>query len=704
MKPKTKLQRWIPVFAAGLVLLGSNCLGHAAGSIVYDFASGLEGWAGNEPAGMSATYTWNATGGSSGGGCMQVVFDGTTTTEMDPIVTLPAPLNEQQYLSVSIHMKVDPSSGTTGTGGYGNLQAVLRNASYSWDSIWYGGLHSPLANGWVTYTFVISQPYQPAEQYLQFQFQGSAGYTAPVTVYIDNVTITPVPNPWVVDSFTNDTSSGYSEENWTGISETSSLSTSQDAGGGATPAGALQMDIGFPVAAQWAAWGQSWVLRTQPFDPSRFTYFECDVKVDTANSTPFSDGSYGALTIGVRDGAYGGPYNCSPNGIALTASYANWTHLKLALPTGSSLTNSVGYDIEVSGNYMGPVRLYFDNISLSSPVTKPPIFGLMPGTAGGAKIAVDADGTANQYDQEGISSPAADNNAKNFFWINQVPASYSFTITNFPSPAAAPGFDAHVYLVNGDTITSGSTGSWAYNQTYSGVPYNAYDYAGLRIQNSTNNSGVVAIFEWKTNSPSSNATNTSRFALSQFASANGTWTLNFSDNLHGSILGPDGSMVGSFTLPDFSSDPNYTGNFNPGTSMVQFGLAKNDAQNTGVNNGQSATFTHVAVTNMNGTIYDDSFTGPGLAAKYAWQVAEYYQDAANRVTWSPYGTAWWLKWGVPSLGYTVQSAASLSGPWGDAGVSYSYADSTGTNYYGAIPASSLPAGNAAFFRLTNPNP
>jgi hypothetical protein len=123
-----------------------------------------------------------------------------------------------------------------------------------------------------------------------------------------------------------------------------------------------------------------------------------------------------------------------------------------------------------------------------------------------------------------------------------------------------------------------------------------------------------------------------------------------------------------------------------------------------VNNGKSATFTHVGVTNVSGVVYDDSFNGPGFTGKYAWRVATYYIDGANRVTWQPYGTAYWLKWGEPAAGYSVLSSGSLTGPWGDAGVTYTYTDSTGTNHLGAIPTASLPAGPSAFFRLQNPNP
>jgi hypothetical protein len=707
MKLNFNLTRWTRSTITALAVAGSAGLCQAAAPIVYNFASDLQGWAGAEATGKEATYAWNATGGSTGGGCMQVVIDGTNAVEMDPRVTLAAPLNERQYLSVSIHMKVDPNSGTTGTmgsGGYGNLQAVFRDASYSWDSIWYGTVFPPAANSWVTYTFVIGQPYKSAEQYLQFQFQGnSSGYSGPLTNYIDNVTITPIPNPWVLDAFTSDTSTSYSEESWTGTSATVSLNTTDDAGGGFTPTGCLQIDNNFTNSGANNSWQQSWIIHQQAMDPSRYSSFELDVKVDTANSTPFVNGTYGSLHIGVRNGSWGGPYDCVAP-INLDSSYSTWKHLKLAIAGDPSLTNSVGFDIELVGVAAGPVRLLVDNLKVSKPVVAPRIYALQPGTPGGVKVYADADGTANPWDEEAFASPAADNTAMNFFWINRTPASYSFTLTNCPTASVAPGYQTHIYLVNGDSLTAAGQ-NYAWNTTYSGAPYNAYDYAGLWIQNTTNNTGLNAIFEWKTNQPAFDATNKTTINLSHYATANGTWTLNFSDNTHATLLGPDGNPAGTITLPDFYSDPNYTGNFNPGTSCVQFGIGKNDNQTNGINNNQSVTFTHVLVSNaVAGVIYDDSFTGPGLTAKYAWQVAEYYQYGANRVSWQPYGTAYWLEWGDPATGYSVLSSTGVTGPWTDAGVTYTYTDSTGTNHFGAIPAASLPVGNAGFFRLANPNP
>jgi hypothetical protein len=51
-------------------------------------------------------------------------------------------------------------------------------------------------------------------------------------------------------------------------------------------------------------------------------------------------------------------------------------------------------------------------------------------------------------------------------------------------------------------------------------------------------------------------------------------------------------------------------------------------------------------------------------------------------------------------GWSVLSTSNLLGNWSNAGVTNTYVDGTGTNTLGAIPAASLPAGNAGFFQLT----
>jgi hypothetical protein len=275
-------------------------------------------------------------------------------------------------------------------------------------------------------------------------------------------------------------------------------------------------------------------------------------------------------------------------------------------------------------------------------------------------------------------------------WIGVTPASYSYTLTNFPTAATSPGFESHVYIVNADAGFSG--GDLNYNETYGSVDWNAATLALMRVQNGTNG-GVITTFEFKTNSPASNplTNNVITCVFSNLTTADGTWSLNFTSDTTGNITGPMGVATNFTIAPDVAAQ------FNASVSFVQFGVFKNDAQNSGINDNKGAIFTHVSVTNAIGVLFDDNFSG-GLTNTYAWRLS-----SAPLTQWIPQGTKYWLKWTVPDTGFTPQSAAQLPGPWSDAGISYIYTDSTGTNRLGAVINTNLPVGNAAYFRLINTN-
>jgi len=128
--------------------------------------------------------------------------------------------------------------------------------------------------------------------------------------------------------------------------------------------------------------------------------------------------------------------------------------------------------------------------------------------------------------------------------------------------------------------------------------------------------------------------------------------------------------------------------------MVQFGIFKNGNI---TNNNKTVTLTGVGVTNSVTTLFDN-FGGPGLTANNGWQVAEYYQFAANRAIWQPGGASFIIRWNTTTSGWSVQSSSNLYN-WGNGGVTYTYADATGTNTLGAVQTTNLPAGDAAYFRL-----
>ena len=557
----------------------------------------------------------------------------------------------------------------------------------------------PPINGSTTFFPASLLPSNFNVAHLQLQLQAGAAYSGPVTIYIGNVTIQPVPNPNVLAVFTNDTVTagwnnyGLAASYDPNIDAPYSNPVNNSAPVSLTPAGSIEFS---PTSPNYQG-GQLLV----GYNPLQYQNVSFDVYYDgptTSGSTNYGGFQFNVAAGGNPDyGWYG------VGGVTFNAGMiGKWTHVTFPLATQAK--NAQGFAVQSTfgtdaSGATDAFTFHIDNLQLWNPVTLPSITAVTKGTVGGVQMTLDANGTANLNDQEGITSPTT-NNSTDVFWINQTPATYSFTLTNFPSPASAPSFDAHIYLNNGDSLVNFVNGGggngpnlWNYNQTYSGAPFNVVDYLGLHVQNGTNG-GVVAIVDWKTNAPNANATNVITFNFPSMQNANGTWTLAFSDNTHGSVIAGDGS-VNNFTLPDFASDPNYSANFTPATSMVQFGVFKNGNV---TNNSQTFTMTAVGVTNSALTL-GDNFSGPGLTANNNWQVAEYYQFGADRAIWQPFGTAYWLKWNTTVASWGVQSSSNLLGGWNSAGVTYTYPDSTGTNTLGAVPATNLPAGNSGFFRL-----
>jgi len=712
---KIKKLRWVSSLAAAAALVGTAGLCQAA-NILIDFNGGMPAsfYDGANPAGDEA-FTLVPGGGPGGAQCLEATFGAdATTAEVDPAFNVS--FNTSGYLQVEFDMMVLPGSATTGnlgSGGYGNLQVSLRDSSYSWNGLWYGAVMPPAANNWVHYTFLI--PHSDLNlniAHVQIQLQGAQGAlgyangTLPggpteVAVYLNNVQITQLPNPYVFTAFTN-TLQGITPD----AADDAPFFNPVNGSGptSLTPAGSWGISIVNPGG--YNGWNQYGGSPGLTLDFTRYQYVGFDVFVDSAvSSSPDTGTLYGGTQMKLFNSDWS--VGATAGAINFDASMVGkWTHFDFpSAATGNAncpafvFQGSPGSD----GGTNTTVTFHVDNIVFWNPEVIPSITSITRGTPGGVQISVDANGTANLNDQEGFVSPATNNLAGNFFWIGQTPATYSFSLTNFPPLATAPSFDAHIYVVNGSSIDYENSinpgqvaGFQYYNQTYSGVNWNAGDMIALDVQNNTNGGvGVIANFSWKTNLFNGNPSNqwVTTFAFPGMASANGTWTLNFTDNTHGNVTAPDGS-VNNFTVPDFSSDPNYTANFGPTESAVYFGVFKNG---NAVNNSQGITIDNVTVANAAGVIYNDSFNGPGLAANNAWQVTEYYQFAAARAIWIPYGTAWWLKWNTTASGWNVQSAPDLA-TWGSAGVAYTYTDNTGTNTLGAVPAAGLP--NIDFFRLT----
>jgi hypothetical protein len=410
-----------------------------------------------------------------------------------------------------------------------------------------------------------------------------------------------------------------------------------------------------------------------------YTSITFDFKLDPATA-PAKDGTFGTLAIGLVTWLGGNNgWNTHQQGTyTIPASATNWTHITIPIdPTTVDADNTVGEYINMwsGGNFTNTLSFNVDNIylqpSTNAAPLPPPTMALEKAGPSGVEIIMD--GTGDQWQRNAISTPAG---TGPYLWTSQgsYPVTYSCTITNFPDIAAHLGFEAHMYLVNGDTAGSGTD--------VSGSPdWGAPDLLIFRVENSATN--VFAQIQWKTNYPNANATNVP-VAVSA-PGALGTWTVTFTDATHGTLTGP-GITATNFDLPADA----VANNFSPATSFLQFGMFKNDGANDGHNNGFHGTYSRVQFTGAQANSFDDAFTGATLTNKYAWRKTD-----ANYVQYIPPGTAWIVDWSLPAIQFNPQTAAAITGPWNPAVFTSTYRDPTAM--HGLVSQATMSS--AGFFRV-----
>ena len=415
-------------------------------------------------------------------------------------------------------------------------------------------------------------------------------------------------------------------------------------------------------------------------------------------TAPAADGTFGTLNVGiVTDG-----WSTHQEGTyKIPASATNWRHIQIPIdPTSPGADKTVGFYINMwsGGNFTNTLSFNVDNIGFEAlPTNAPPI---PPPTmaiekAGPSGVEIIMDGVGDQWDRNSIVTPA---NTGPYLWTSQgsYPVTYACTITNFPDIANHLGFEAHMYLVNGDTAPSG--------QEISGSPdWGCPDILIFRVENTAND--VMAQIQWKTNYANANATNVP--ALVHAPSAVGTWTVTFTDSTHGTLTGPgiyfpatvtNGTSIYT-TNYSFPAGTNFSlpadavaNNFSPSTDFVQFGMFKNDGANDGHNNNAHGTYSRVKFTGAAANSFDDSFAGSTLTNNYAWQVT-----SSSSVQFIPPGTAWIVDWTLPALQFKPLMAPAITGPWSPALFTSTFADSS--HMHALVAQAALPGAKSGFYQL-----
>jgi hypothetical protein len=501
---------------------------------------------------------------------------------------------------------------------------------------------------------------------------------------------------YIVNQFDDGTAGGWSP-NYGNVPMTIEFDPTEDRGPGASP-GALKCTINFDLCAGYDNQRDFERSISPALDLTKYTKLHFSMKVDT-NSSHLSDwgaGAFGSMHPHIRQSNWGGDSNLGTDGNGSQwvgiDNYGVWEdysyNIDQTLPNLATREAMGVWGFQVwSGwgscaapiGHTNTVVFWLDNIwfewNTNTAPTPPPTIGIAK--AGPVGVQITADDKGDQWQRNAISTPSG---GGPYLWTSQggYPVSYSCTIADFPDITAHPGFEAHMYLVNGDTAGTG-------NETSGAPDWGVPDLLIFRVENAAAG-GVTAQVQWKTNYPNANATNIP--ALLNGPTAVGTWTLTFTGPTTGSLSGP-GITTTNFTLPGDA----VTNNFSPTTSFVQFGMFKNDGAGDGHNNNAHGTYNHVQLqAPPSGQSFDDDFSGPTLTSKYAWRAT-----SASAVQHIPAGTAWMVDWTIPYAGFNPVNASSILGPWSP--VTFTRTYQSASKVHGLLPQTSLPSGNMDLLAL-----
>ena len=657
--------------AASVALVSAFNLCWAGGTIsIGNFdTSDLTGWKGLN----TSAIQWSSqnSGSSAGSGSLQVHMTVTSPTSWEPAQAQfdlnSLVFNSSNYWSVGFDIKVDPSSCPGTDTAFGYVAVVPLGNTWQWlDKLcWIPTTAS--FTGWQHIEAIFQQPYANLDA-LVFQINNSS-FNQDVIFYIDNIKVNPVPFSCVVDQFTNSTEAdSWVYQNWSQPGAASWVST-PDAGG-ATPTGALRLDCNFtnppsPMEEQ-AVFQKDFHV-----DPNRFANLEMDVMTDPS-SYPMGNGALPQIeAILNENGNYGWVFL----GLQNLPAPGSWTHLKfpLAGPLAANplITNLNSIILRVDGGGNGnpgptnSVRVFVDNIKLAQ--NSPPSLSLVTNDlAPGLRLGCTA---VKDWQRQGIVTPAT---TRNYTWVGQTqPVTYSFTITNFPDWSTNGDFEAHLWLINYDTLNNQN------DETWSEVDYNGTDVIYLKLKNSYG-SGVVFSFNVKTES--SYSTSYAQVDSLFDVSALGKWSVTFNTDGTVTLTSPSG-LTETFML-----DSTIAARFS-GQMSLNFGVTKNgDA----ANNGLFATFSRIDVTGVPNPIAE-TFAGSTLAS--SWRTA--LSDSTG-LWFVPTGTSRWLTWNLPDGGFNLQTTTGLPGGWTTLTPASMYQGSTEK----AVPLSSTTmSSGSAFFRL-----
>jgi hypothetical protein len=318
----------------------------------------------------------------------------------------------------------------------------------------------------------------------------------------------------------------------------------------------------------------------------------------------------------------------------------------------------------------------------------PPTLNILPAKPG---LRIFAENTAETYNQEGFGT--VDTNQS---WVNApaYPVSYAITFQDFNT---VNGYAFYMQM-------AGNNGGSANN------PFLIYQASNTFVWTiAANNTGFTWSLDWKTNLPNNGTVSNVTRGVSTSTNGVGTWTLTFTDNLHGTVT-PPGGPAAPFTLLSADWATNFA---NP--MSICFGQSPNNP----LGEGQYIDISRISITNVAGTNEYSDFTTNAVFDTKQW-TAGFSVDPSSVIQVST-NTPFWVNWTVPAIGYGLGTKASLTNasiPWHSpgyysGGITNIPAQMGNSLIWLLYPASCLPSadgvagdptGPNAFFQLSNPPP
>lgn len=282
--------------------------------------------------------------GAAGSGSLRVATAFTTSTSWQQAVTLRTLTNAikaSQYETVSVDVRVDPSSAPTTGGQYGYFEIKHGSGGTS-----FGGVNLTSTN-WTTLTWNVPPATADITE-IRIQL-GSSAYVGPVTYEMDNLRFN-APRT-VVNRFDEATEVDIWTSDW-GTATTLSFDA-EDAGGSTNvSSGSLESYKDFTGAP--SGW-QQMVIKIADFSPAIVSAdhaaVSVDVKVDPS-SVPTAGNTYGYFELKHGSGgvAFGG----------VNLAQTNWARYTWNIAAGTA--DIVQLRIQNGeGGFLGPITYYLDN-------------------------------------------------------------------------------------------------------------------------------------------------------------------------------------------------------------------------------------------------------------------------------------------------------------------------------------------------------